>query len=206
MLSPLPVILGLLVAAAGDDTGSGEKPKGKTDPAGVALEAKLVAKKKTYKLDLGGLTLEEFQKGLKEATPGRFPAAPAVDLVLEIKNTGKKDVEIWVAGDPVILKLDLKGKGAKSMAVYDAFDSILFLPRSVKLAPGKSHSMPIKSLQFGFRSIAKRAYWTKAGEYKLTAGLVTAVSPAPKGIKANPDGFGKVTVTSSPLTLTVKDK
>src|SRR5579871_6725889 len=98
MLSPLPVILGLLVAAAGDDSGAAEKPKGKTDPAGVALEAKLAAKKKTYTLDLGGKTSDEFQKELKTAKKtGRYPQPPVVDLVLEVKNTGKQDVHVWVS-------------------------------------------------------------------------------------------------------------
>src|SRR5437764_484487 len=74
--------------------------QGKSEPAGVPVEAKLVAKKATYTVDLGGKTAEEFRQGLKDAEKtGRYPPAPPVDLVLELRNTGDKEVQVWTSGD-----------------------------------------------------------------------------------------------------------
>src|SRR5206468_658033 len=50
------------------------KAQGKTDPPGAPLELKLVAKKDTYTLDLGGKTPEEVRKVVKELRlTTRFP-------------------------------------------------------------------------------------------------------------------------------------
>ncbi len=76
----------------------------------------------------------------------------------------------------------------------------------MEIAAGKTHTIPVKTLQSGFRGKAHWAYWTAAGEYELVATLRTAMTPAPKGAKDANDGFGAVTLTSGPLKLTVEAK
>jgi hypothetical protein len=186
------------------------KPKesGKTDPAGVPLELRLVAKKASYPLDLGGKTAAEFRKELDDAQKtGRYPPPPAVDLSLELRNTGTKDLMLQVQGDANVLTLQLEGPGAMSVAPRRAFTTDFRLPKIITIAAGKSHTFPaIKSLTYGFRGVAQQSYWIKAGEYTLTASYKTAVSPAPKGAKDARNGFGHVTVTSAPVKIKVEAK
>jgi RNA polymerase sigma factor (sigma-70 family) len=181
--------------------------KGKTDPPGVPLEAKLVAKKDTYALDLGGKTEEEFRDQIKKRP---HPPAPEVDLVLELRNTGDKEISFLAGGSnpdiPLLFKL--VGPGAVNIdlpAMLNAQPSRR--PETIRLAPGKTHSLPIKNVVSPNRNRAGGiAYWTKPGEYTLTATYQTAVSPAPKDAAARPgyEGFGNVTVTSAPVKLKVE--
>jgi hypothetical protein len=190
----------VLALAAGQQAGA----QGKSDPPGVPVEAKLVAKKKTYTLDLGGKTVAEFKQALKDQ---RYPPAPAVDLVLELRNTSDKDVKVWTSGDPVRVMLNLKGKEAVNEVLKGiALTTIFIVPKTVTLAPGKSVAIPIKSLAHGMRNASHRSYWLEPGEYTLTASLHTAVSPFPKGSKEAGEGFGRVTLTTPPIKLTVEGK
>jgi hypothetical protein len=72
------------------------------------------------------------------------------------------------------------------------------------LAPGKTYSMPIKSLQHGFRGVSKSTYWTEPGEYTITASFKTAISPAPKGSKEAEKGFGNALLVSEPVKVKVE--
>src|SRR6516162_8193894 len=95
----LPVLALLMFALAGlaaeDKDKDKDKDKPKSDPKGAPIQATLTAKKTTFKLDLGGKTAEEFNKTIKDE---KYPPAPAVDMVLELKNTSDKDVEVWISG------------------------------------------------------------------------------------------------------------
>jgi hypothetical protein len=184
--------------------------RGKTDPPGVSLEARLVAKKATYTLDLGGKTAEEFRKLVKT---GRYLAAPQVDLVLEFRNTGGKEIKFLVGGtNPDIpLLLELRGAGAVNVTLPAVGKAMASRPpEQVALGPGKSYTVVVQSLMtkcVGREGSA--SYWTGPGEYELTATYQTAVSPVPKGAKESrwSRGFGMVTVTSSPVKLkVVKEK
>ena len=198
-----------LVSLAGALAAAGRKPAAKeSDASESPIKATLVAKKATYTLDLDGKTSEDFQKLLKEtAKAGKaFPPAPAVDLALELKNTTDKEVQLWVGGDRTALELDLKGKGAESVVAQRFFTRIFIGPKVLTLAAGKSHTIPIKALQYGFRGMKNRAYWTQAGTYTVTARFQTAINPAPKDSKDAGDGFGLVTLNSNTVKLTVKAK
>jgi hypothetical protein len=184
---------------------AGDKDKPAEPKKDLPVTAKLVAAKTTYTLDLDGKTGEEFRKMLKEAK-GNFPKAPAVELTLELKNTSDKPVKIWIGGDPTRLDLDLTGKGAVNVDAQRFFTRIFYAPKELELGPGKSHKIKITALQYGFRGIAKRAYWTEPGDYKLSASFVTAINPAPTGVKADDKGFGRVTITSPKITLKVEKK
>jgi hypothetical protein len=179
--------------------------KSKTAPPGVPLQARLIAKKDTYVLDLGGKTPKEFRKLRKDP----FPPAPAVHLELEFRNRGDKDLTFLVGGTnpdvPLLLKLD--GPGAVNL-VLPALDAGMVSqpPQQVTLAPGKTHTLPITRLmtsRIGREGTA--SYWTEPGDYTLTATYKTAISPVPKGTKDNGKGFGPVTVISAAVKLKVVD-
>jgi hypothetical protein len=193
-------LLGLAAGAWADD--KKDEPK----PADLPVKATLVAKTTTYKLDLGGKTAEEFKKELKEAEKsGKVPNPPAVEITLELKNTSDKDVQVWVGGDPFVIELNLQGPGAVSIKPQLAFPTIFIAPKPVKIEAGKTHSIPVTSLKYGFRNAAQMAYWTEPGDYTLTANVKTGISPAPKGTKES-DGFGVVTLTTEPLKIKVEGK
>jgi RNA polymerase sigma factor (sigma-70 family) len=192
----------------------GERPqqetKSKTEPAGVPLEARLVTKKDSYVLDLGGKTPEEFRKGIKDIN-NRYPATPAVDLELEFRNSGDKEFTFLVGGSypdiPLLLKLE--GPGAVNVTMAGLSAPIARgMFTQVKLAPGKTYTLPIKSLmtnRLGRDGTA--SYWLEPGDYTLTATYQTGVSPAPPGSKDGGNflglGFGYVTVTTAPVKLRV---
>jgi len=185
-----------------------DKGKGKSVPAAVPIELRLTGKKTTYTLDLGGQTAAEFKKQIEDADKtGKAPPPPVVDLALEFRNTSDKDVQLWIEGDATQLVLDLKGPAAvnsvrKKLAVTLDFR----IPKTVTVAAGKSVSLPVKSLANGFRNLTAASYWLEAGDYTLTASYKTALSPAPKGSTDAGDGFGTVTLTSSPLKLKIQAK
>jgi len=194
-----------VLAASGHAQDKKDKPKPKTEPDGVPLELKIVAKKTTYKLDLVGKTTDDFVKLLKEGEKGGdLPAAPAVEMTLELKNTGAKDVEVWIAGDPVQIGLDLQGQGAVSVRAARAFTSEFRAPKPVKLEAGKTHSFEIKSLSYGFRGMGNQAHWTAVGDYTLGASIRTAMSPAPKGADDAKNSFGYVTIRSDPVKIKIE--
>jgi hypothetical protein len=191
-----------LPLAARPDEKKPDEPK----PADLPLKAKLVAKKDTYKLDLDGKSGEEFRKILKDAEKaGKVPAPPTVDMVLEITNTSDQEVKFWVEGDANELLLDVKGPNAVSLTPLKAFTADFRASKVITLAAGKTHSIPITSLQYGFRGVSKYSYWTEPGEYTVTASYKTAISPAPKGSKEADKGFGfAVVATTEPVKVKVE--
>ncbi len=194
-------VAGCVFSARADDS----KPtdKGKTDPPGVPLAATLTSKPASYALDLDGKTADEVRKQMEA---GVYPAPPAVDLSLEIRNTGDKDLLIRMGGTTTIINLDLKGPAAVSVAFKGRVaNHLVVAPKTITLAPGKSQSVPINSLAFGFKD-SHAAYWLAPGKYTLTASYKTTVSPAPAKAIAADEGFGTTTIISAPLILAVEGK
>jgi hypothetical protein len=197
-----------MVALSVPFTALADDEKSKTEPKGVPIQATLTAKKSEYEVDLGGKSAEEVRKQIRDARePSHYPAAPEVDLALELKNTGDKEIRIWVGGDQTQLTLALKGTAAVNTEIKGLFlTQELRGPEVVTLAPGKSHKLEIKKLSYGHRGASHRSYWLAAGEYALTASYRTGVSPSPKDAKDAGEGFGQVTATSAPVKLKVKKK
>lgn len=198
MWSPTSVlwVLPMLLSFTADEKNAG--------PVG----AKLVAQKTTYKLDLGGMSADEFQKAI-EAIPqtGKVPPVPQVELALELTNVSDKPVAIWIGGDLTQLQLDLRGPKAVTAVATSIFTRDFRSPKVQMLEPGKSLKLPITSLQHGFRGVEKVSYWLAAGEYELTANYKTAISPAPKNsAQTGEEGFGQVVLTTRPLKLKVEGK
>ena len=203
---PLALVFGLAGFTAAED----KKPDPpKPTPEGTPLEITITGKAK-YALDTGKLSAEEYKKQVEDATKpkGRvpFPAAPTVDLAIEIKNTSDKPVKVWFKGDPVVITLDLKGKGAVNADRLGPMTLEFRIPEAVEIAAGKTHSIPVKSLVSGIRGITHYSYWTELGDYELVATVQTGMNPAPKGAKEGMDGFGIVTVTSPAFKVTVEAK
>ncbi len=176
---------------------------GADDKAGpLALSISGTAK---YKLDLGGKTEDEYKKAVRAAAADGTPLpAPAVDLKIEVTNTTDKPLKLWAGGDPVVLTVRLKGKGALDLDPPLAFTEEFRLPVAVEIAAGKAHTFALKALTSGFRGRAHFAYWTATGEYELVAELKTGANPAPRGAENAGDGFGKFTLTSKPFKVTVE--
>ncbi|MBA4065080.1 MAG: hypothetical protein C0501_15465 [Isosphaera sp.] len=204
---PLALVLGL----AGSLPAQEKKEDKKADPAAGPLEVTATGKATKYELDPAKAGAE-FKKSLEDMAKkkglvgGRPPAPPAVDLAVSIKNTSDKPVRVWVKGDPVVLTLELKGKGAVNVDSFGPMTLEFRLPEAVEIGPGKTYEMPLKALQSGMRGQTRFSYWTEPGEYELVAALRTGVSPAPKGSKEGMDGFGMVTATGPGLKLTVEAK
>jgi hypothetical protein len=167
------------------------------------IKLKIVAKKAEYAWDRD-VTPKEFKKALEDMADrlkkgediGSPPKPPAIDLVLQITNTGKEDVTIHVEGTPNFWTFELKGPGVIDLKPRLAFPAIYRLPKAVTLAPGKSHEIPVKQLSDGRMGISRWIYWTEPGEYTLSATYQTA---GPKG------SIGE-TLKSEPVKLKVEEK
>jgi len=190
----------------GDDKKPGDKPK--TDPAGVPLELTITGKTTKFTLDLGGMSVEDYKKAIAAAAKGvgRAPATPTVDFTVELKNTSDKTVQVWSKGDPVVLTLELKGKGAINVTPRVPVTLEFRLPDGVGIEAGKTHTFPVKALSSGFRGASQLSYWTEPGDYELVATLKSGMLPIPKGAMDNGDGYGIVTITSPAIKITVEAK
>jgi hypothetical protein len=184
---------------------------GRTEPAGVAMEARLTGARDFYTLDLGGQSADEFRKRLAYAPrrPGiggaALPPSPEVDLRLEVTNTGREEVRIRIRGDANLLTLDLNGPGA----VYAPLSALAVQPirrpaEVVVVVPGQTVVVAeVPTLAFPKPDVGSQAYWTAPGEYRLGVSYLLDVSPAPEGAPDGGDGFGQVTVHSALITLKV---
>jgi hypothetical protein len=181
-------------------------PKSKSGPPGVPLEITLKSRKDTYTLDRGGKSAAEYLELIKNTNKGGdvFPP-PEVDLTVEVRNTGNKEITFWTAGDPLKLMLELKGPSAYNTMLPFAFRTELRLPKGTAFGPGKSHTFKLSSLRFGFRGASHAAYWTEEGEYTLGATLETGVSPIPRDAKEYQfdKTYGLVTLSSAPIKVKV---
>jgi hypothetical protein len=137
------------------------------------VTAKLVARKKTYKLNLAGMTPARFRETVKAGDPG-LPEPVAVELDLVITNNTKSDVRVRTAGAVPRLALTLTGPGAvegktttrgpKTRVTYTV------------LRPGQSVTVPVNSLSSRpSASGYTRQYWSEPGEYSLSATFYTSI-------------------------------
>jgi hypothetical protein len=193
------LLLALAFALALALNGSAEDKK----PDGPVV-LKLVAKTDKYKFDGGGKTADEYKKEL-EATAKALekgervtpPKALSVDLVLQLTNTSKEEVTVYIGGTVNVYTFELSGgTGAVTMRNPVAMPAIVRLPQAVTLAPGKSHEIPVTSLSDGRRGVSRLVFWTGPGEYKLSA----------KYLLSDPKGGRGTELTSEPVKITVTDK
>jgi RNA polymerase sigma factor (sigma-70 family) len=176
--------------------------KSKSDPAGVPLELRLVAKKDSYTLDLGGRTEAEYRQYLE----AKYPET-AVDLTLELRNTGDKPLSVTFADKEwrtIGMNMDLKGPGVFKVAPLIMYNANRVLePATLEVAPGKSYSLSITNLGSWITRTYPYVYWTQPGEYTLAISWQTKVSPPPKGAAPAGPTAGLVTLTSNQVKLKV---
>jgi hypothetical protein len=137
------------------------------------VSVRLVARKKTYRLNLGGMTAEKFRARVK-AGGANLPEAPAVDLVLIIRNNTRGPIRVRTAGASNRVALNVTGPNVVAATVNEVPTPTR--ARYVALEPGMSTEVPIDRLvskQAARRLI--RHYWTEPGEYTLRASIYLLV-------------------------------
>jgi hypothetical protein len=170
-----------------------------TDPEPPRLNtvfARIVTKKTSYKLDLGGSTAEEYRKAAKQGTARAIP----VEMELVITNGTKNTVRVRVSGAVPKLTLKLEGTGAVDSKDPTVTKGPL---RYQELKPGQKVSIPINSLLSyqGSKGGTIRHYWTEPGEYKLSASFYTSLDLDWKG--GGPKGKLNYTTLQAPA-ITIK--
>jgi RNA polymerase sigma factor (sigma-70 family) len=201
-----------------------EDRKGKIDPPGVPLEARLVAKKNTCTLNLADKTPAEFRKLLKDfdddpkkSRDKSVPKTPQVNIELELRNTSDQEIRFLNAHDlhgyhrGQRLLLELNGPGAVTIRAWPIPQAAPFWLEQVALAPGKTFTRQISDLYLHTTTYGeapgkmdRAAYWTEPGEYTLTATLDTQVALTPEEASQPAAKWSKVTITTAPLKLKVE--
>jgi len=113
---------------------------------------------------------EDFRRGIREEKDcHKLPAPPKVDLVLELRNTGKDPVMIWPGGSIDEPELTVTGPGIVSPESLEESSgtSAATTPQPV-IRPGEKYRIPIESLNPGGFSL-DNVYWTKPGVYTVMA-------------------------------------
>jgi RNA polymerase sigma factor (sigma-70 family) len=175
------------------------------------LEAQLVTKKATFAAAPKGLIAKDMGE------PLRFHA---VDLVLELRNTSKREVKLRLFPRPPAndleeqagaspgwlgLRLELKGPIAQVGQRGAGALGRIMEKKEVTIPPGQTHSLPIKSLTYPSKDGNVLNYFLcQAGEYTLTVVFDTVLTPAPEGSKNAGLGFGHVTLRSNTIKLKCK--
>jgi hypothetical protein len=179
-----------------------EADKAKADAPAVPLHLIVTPPTHAYKLDLGGLTAEQFSKKVADAVKNGedLPEPPKLDIQCELRNTGKEDIVVSIGGDATTLSLQLTGPGALTTPSNYVHTEEFRASIDVSLAPGEGTKILIGKLAYGHRNDSNFAYWTKPGEYSLTVSYRTGVKHGPV------DGLGMVTVTAAPVILNVTEK
>lgn len=185
--------------------------RGRVEGANVPLVLKLTAKENSFTLNLGGKNAEEFRAWVKNgidfdaknprtAAGDKYPAAPKVDLLLELRNDGEKavdflfgrriayalrdgrDVAPFIFGGGAYLDFEVKGPGALRVenGNVEGQNRDAEGYRPIPLGSGKAFSWPLRELRFGPRyynhpELKNRIYWTQSGEYQLRSVLHSAV-------------------------------
>jgi hypothetical protein len=132
-------------------------------------------------------SLQDLLKRRKMLEEVRFPAPPAIDLVLKLTNKGKERVTVYIDGDVNVLTLQLKGPGVVTVDPGFTFTAELRPPKPTDIEPGQSVDVPVKYLADGFRRMSRYVYPTAAGEYTLSATYQLATPDGAKGpvVKGN---------------------
>jgi hypothetical protein len=200
-LAILPSVLLLTpIVWAVDDTDP-EPPQ----PGPVSL--RVVAKKTTYKLDMAGLSPEEYRKAIANHTV----KAPPVDLELVVTNNTKSEIRVKTRGSKVNQwlvwhSLKLTGPGVVDGGPYwtDKRDHPSEAYVSVK--PRGKAVIPLPTLTSHMASVQVRDhFWTKPGKYTLTASFHTTIYFDSVTEQKHPGTPKELTLKAPPITLTVEE-
>ena len=133
------------------------------------VTARLIVKQETYILPREWEDAKFRKQIVDEEDGDKLPDPPKVRLVLELRNTSEKPVMIWPRGHVDEPQITISGPGIVEPENLRSFsgNSSVTTPQPV-IQPGKRHRITIKSLNPGGFS-SDNVYWTKAGEYTITA-------------------------------------
>jgi len=155
----MAVVVCMSAAVVRSQAGEKDKPP---------VEARLIVKQAHYVLPAARHGAEFRRRIESETDPDKLPPAPAVDLVLELKNVSQADVMIWPRGIIGVPFMTLKGPGVVEpiglQGGKGGFDATGVQP---VIAPGKTHRIAIKTLCPG--ESGPYAYWCQPGEYRISA-------------------------------------
>jgi hypothetical protein len=102
-----------------------------------------------------------------------LPQPPAVDLILELRNTSDKDLHVCLRkGDYGLihgLTLEWKSPGALKVSFANA-RGVQVPPTIVDVPAGKTHKVALARLEASDGRTYRAVYWTQAGEYTLVLG------------------------------------
>lgn len=173
--------------------------------AQVPVEARLITKRKKYILpkDRHG---DVFRKRIEEETDeDDLPAAPAVDLVLELKNVSNEDVMVRPRDAITTPDLEVDGPGVIGPENLTGDSGESSGPGvQPTIAPGSAHRIRIKSLNPGGGT--QFTYWCAPGEYTIKATYVvyTGLPPFPFLRDKKPAGKPhRYDVTTPPVKVKV---
>lgn len=182
-------------------------------PVPVAL--RLMPRRLTYKLDLGGQSAQAFRdmiKRLEDESTRRgwkqdYPPTPAVDFDLEIVNLADQEIQVLLGGSAHPIGIEMEGPGVLPFAPVIPVPAMMCPPATIPLAPGSKYSMAMRqlagahlpSINFGSSFL----YWIEPGAYVLKAFWHAGISPAPAGSQVDGQGFGQRTILSDPVTVHV---
>jgi len=153
-----------------------EYADGVVKPADLPLQSRLVIRQQTYEVDPATLGRMVAARLMTEAREGPLPLNDQkLDLALQIRNNGRNAVTITVGGDASTTTLTLKGDGAVNEDRAVPMTMEFRMGEQVEIKPGKSHNIPITSLNSGKRDISRVSYWTQAGRHELHAEYFTMV-------------------------------
>jgi hypothetical protein len=126
------------------------------------------------------MTAAKYEQAIKD---GKV-AAPAIDLVLELKNNTKSEMRVRITGATPRLTLKLKGKG-KVVTVEKTLPRPKVPVTYATLKPGEKYEMPITRLVGNPKSVTSEEehFWTEPGEYTLEATYRTLVQGDAEAIR-----------------------
>ncbi|WP_020469024.1 hypothetical protein [Zavarzinella formosa] len=151
------------------------------------VSAKLIAKTNSYAWPVAqkpaefDAMLKAAQQAIRDKKEAIVPKPFLVDFVLQLTNTGKEPVTIFVKGDVNTLNLELEGPGVVALAPPKAVTLEFRLAQPVKIESGKTYDIAIDQLQDGFRGMSRLIFFTSPGDYTLKATYQLADSEERKG-------------------------
>jgi hypothetical protein len=182
---------------------SGEKRRheAKTEAAKGLLEAEIIVNQQSFDCSLGGRTAEEFSDLIGS---GDYPPGPRVNLIFKLRNVSNQKVTLFNP-DKKLSTLYLFGPGAMNLPLLSSQQFAPFglggpSPEYLTLGPGDSYSFSVANLAGSWDF---HRYWLIPGEYTVRALYSCCVSPAPEGAFKIGDGFGSISIWTTPLKINV---